>query len=300
MKTVIKTIAKLLKRQRGFTLVEMVTVIAIMGVMAAVAVPMVTTQLGKARDKSYDQDKALIQTAVDSFFTDSNNVRYQGQRQYPILGANSGTTELNIVTGVSRIGEVVNSCDATQETVPVDVNIIIDGVIVPTDFGELTPLNPLRGTLGGEPKWMDGPVDNPDLNRNQEDKLSAEKDSIARTGVGWYVTKVTHQGDDFAVDSRDYFIDFTLLVDAGLLQNVPESASPDNGGGTVTGSYSWYVKATGAVESAFFHFPTNGTDIFGNEPEAADPDNDADPTDPNDHVHATSEDLRGFFEGVYP
>ena len=67
----------------------------------------------------------------------------------------------------------------------------------------------------------------------------------------------------------------------GLLQSAPDSASLDNGGGSATGSYSWYVKSTGEVSSVFFHFPTNGTDINGT-------------------ASAKSEDLRGFNDGVYP
>ena len=295
MKTILKTITRFLKREQGFTLVEMVTVVAIMGVMAAVAVPMVSSQIGKARDKSYAQDVAMIQTAVDSFFTDSDNARFQGQRQYPIMGANSGTDAISPVTNATRKGEVPKGW--------VDGNSSVDLT---------TPLNPKRGTQGGEPKWMDGPLSSPDSNRNAEDKLNGEKESINRTGVGWYITKVTHQGADFAVDTRDYFIDFRKLVELGLLQSVPQSASLDNGGGSATGSYSWYVKSTGEVDSLFVHFPTNGTDIFGNQPELENPDDPVNPDgtiNPDEvaahlatpgHNHPTSSDLRGFIEGVYP
>lgn len=266
MKTILTTITRVLKRQRGFTLVEMVTVVAIMGVMAAVAVPMASNQIGKARDKSYAQDLAMIQTAVDSFFTDSDNSRFQGQRQYPILGANSGVDN-SATGGEDRSAEAVN-----------------EWLVTDTGTDLATPLNPKRGTQGGEPKWMDGPLSSPDSNRSSEDNLNSETESINRTGVGWYITKVTHQGSDFAVDTRDYLIDFRKLVALGLLQSSPESASLDNGGGS----------ATGEVESLFFHFPTKGTDIDGTFPEAADPDNDATTT------HLTSSDLRGFVDGVYP
>ena len=264
MKRMLSAIKKLIKRQRGFTLVEMVTVVAIMGVMAAVAVPMVSTQLGKARDKSYAQDKAMIQTAVDSFFTDSNNVRFQGQRQYPILGANSGVDN-SATGGENREAEQANPF-----------------IVTDSDTDLATPLNPLRGTQGGEPKWMDGPLGAPDSNRIAEDNLNAEAESIAEVAFGWYVTRVIRNVDDFAVDTRDYFVDFRKLVDSGLLQKVPESASLDNGGG-ISGSYSWYVKANGAVESLFFFFPESGLD-FG----------EADP------AIQQADDLRGYFDGVYP
>ena len=50
VKRLLSRINKILKREHGFTLVEMVTVVAIMSVMAAVAVPMANDQLAKTRD----------------------------------------------------------------------------------------------------------------------------------------------------------------------------------------------------------------------------------------------------------
>lgn len=128
----IKALKVVLKRERGFTLVEMVTVVAIMGVMAAVAVPMVNSQLGKARDKSYLQDKAMIQTAVDSFFTAADNKRSEGQRQFPIIVS----TESTVVTTRSTNNHSFGDTTASAK------------------LGFIPP-NPLKGTTGGEPKWRD-------------------------------------------------------------------------------------------------------------------------------------------------
>ena len=91
MNRLLSVIKNFRQKQKGFTLVEMVTVVAVMGVIAAVAVPMVNNQLGKTREKSYAQDKAMIQTAVDSFFTAADNVRYLGQRQFHLLGNSKST-----------------------------------------------------------------------------------------------------------------------------------------------------------------------------------------------------------------
>ncbi len=49
------------RNQSGFTLVELVVVIAILGVMAAIAVPMVNTFLGSSKEQAYGGDLALIQ-----------------------------------------------------------------------------------------------------------------------------------------------------------------------------------------------------------------------------------------------
>ena len=137
LKTIADNLRRVLKRKRGFTLVEMVTVVAIMGVMAAVAVPMVNNQLGQAREKSYLQERSLIQTAVDSFFTAADNTRYVGRRQFPIMGSSASKGNTDIPKGTETL--------AFDETESVAVII--------------APINSLRGTQGGEPKWRDGDND---------------------------------------------------------------------------------------------------------------------------------------------
>jgi len=273
MNRMFTAIAKVLKRDRGFTLVEMVTVVAIMGVMAAVAVPMVNTQLGKSRSASYDQDQALIQTAVDSYVSASDNAGYLGQRQYPILGANSKKDQIGVHTSTQVDGDGI----------PIALSRLGEELRTWSDTGTgdnlTTPLNAVRGTQGGEPKWRDGGDDS----RSGEDNLNNETLTLTPgDSSGWYLDQVINpiNGDLQAIDSRDYFIDFRLMVAAGQLQKIPESASLDNGGSLGSGSYSWYVKANGAVESLFFHFPENGTNFDGT-------------TDGR-------EDLRGYFDGVYP
>ena len=144
----------------------------------------------------------MIQTSLDAFFTAPDNTRFDGQRQYPIRGFNSGT-DLN--EDNDRTGETLNTW-------------------VSTDLS--TPLNPFRGIKGGEPMWRD----DGDGDRGEEN-LNSEKNSLASSGTGWFVRTVELQSVEYVVDTRDYFIDFTKLVDEGLLKEVPDSASPDNTGG---------------------------------------------------------------------
>ncbi|MCH7712403.1 MAG: type II secretion system protein [Chloroflexi bacterium] len=256
---------KLLKGQGGFTLVEMVVVIAIMGVMAAVAVPMVNSNLSRSKERAYAADLAMIQTSMEAFYTAPNNPRFDGQRQFPIRGFNSGTA-LN--EDRDRTGEALDPWVATDDSTALS-----------------TPLNPFRGIKGGEPMWRDGSDGDGD---RTEEGLNSEKNSLASSGAGWFVNIVDLQGTEYAVDTRDYFMDFTKLVDQGLLKKVPNSASVDNTGGAAGGSYSWYVDANGNVNSLNFHFPTNGLNF------------DLSPTENPDADGNIPGDNRGFVDGVYP
>jgi len=291
----------------------MVTVVAIMGVMAAVAVPMVNNQLGKTREKSYAQDRAMIQTAVDSYFTAADNIRYLGQRQFPLMGNTKTTGTPDKWTQTIQVdgnGDPVLDSNSQQQVTGAQT---MDNLIV--DF------NPVRGTRGGEPKWRDGNGDGnrtlggdgqPVLTNAGEDRLNGELETLdpARTNSsisalssdgssanaisggssGWYVDKVKFQAVDHAVDSRDYFIDFTLLVKAGLLQAVPESASPDNGGVSISGSYSWYVRDSGAAQSLLYFLPSNGDSFRVIDATTGQVTNSED----------GSVDSRGYQDGVYP
>lgn len=200
---------------------ELVVVIAILGVMAAIAVPMVNNFLGSSKEQAYAGDAAVIQASIDAFYSNPNNARFTGRRQYPIIGANKagGTFEL-----------------PDTDTAPKKITFAIEG-------------NPLGGTQGGNPKWVD---DADGIRETSEDDLNNEH---SVTASGWYVAVVNREGTDYIVDSRDYFIDFTKLVDAGLLEKPPTSASIDNIGGSETGSYSWYVDQSGRVKSLPFFYP---------------------------------------------
>ena len=264
-------IKRILQGKRGFTLVEMVVVIAIMGVMAAVAVPLVTNTLTKSKGTAYAQDLALIQTAVDSYFSAVDNTRHLGLRQYPINALK-------------------------------DSGVQLEWNELPSPMIEPFP-NPLLGTEGGQPFWRDtGNGERDALNTGGAgDVLSLEKDvgfTTPRPSTDtWYLAKVEFRGTEYAVDTRGYFIDFDELINSGLLKAAPDSASTDNGGVTTGGgSYSWFVNANGSVDSILALFPYNGLaiedGIVGNAitNAAIDP-----PT-----AESTASDLRGFQEGVYP
>ncbi len=56
--------------EKGFTLIEIIIVLAVLGVLAAVVVPNVSGFLGRAKERAWEADRNIIQGAVDSWRTD--------------------------------------------------------------------------------------------------------------------------------------------------------------------------------------------------------------------------------------
>jgi prepilin-type N-terminal cleavage/methylation domain-containing protein len=222
------------RAQRGFTLVELIVVIAILGVLVSVSVPAMRSYLGSSKEQAYNADLSRFQLAVDSFLSNPSNTRFLGKRQYPIFGTDKSTGTL-----------VQEDADTTAET------LTIAG-------------NPLGGSQGGGPEWTDGG----NGIRDSGEEVLNDEDSA--TSAGWHVASVTRQGTEYIVDSRDYLIDFDKLVADGYLDKVPGSASTDNkpsgSTNTYSGSYSWYVGSDGRVKSLYFFFPesdqTGFQDVF--------------------------------------
>jgi len=59
------------KRNSGFTLIELIVVIAVLGILAAIIIPNISNFQGKARDTQLTADVRNLQTAVDMFRVDS-------------------------------------------------------------------------------------------------------------------------------------------------------------------------------------------------------------------------------------
>ena len=212
------------KGQKGFTLIELVVVIAILGVMAAIAVPMVNNFLTSSKVQAYIADRETIQAAVSGFYSSPSNLRFEGRRQYPIIGATKTDLTLLLIKG--------------------------DTANYPSVFA--VAANPLGGTTGGTPTWLDTSTPN-GFRDGDENILNDETESAL---AGWHVDEVD-KGLIYLVDTQDYFIDFTELVSAGLLERLPASASTDNTGGSDTGSYSWFVDKNGRVQSLLFFYPVS-------------------------------------------
>lgn len=215
--------------QRGFTLIELVVVIAILGVLAAVTVPLVTNYLNSAKQRSYSAEQERIQQAVDAYYSAPDNTKYRGKAQYPIIGKGQ-TSQSALLAKTSS----VTYNDNSNPFAP-----YVGGVAQ-----SAATWNPLGGTQGADltTKWADANTDG----------VRTTSNTSADT---WTSVSVTAGASTYYVDPRYYFIDFESMVTAGLLNDTPQSASADNkpSGSTQTysGSYSWYVDNNGKVKSVY-------------------------------------------------
>ena len=244
-KAIGERVRKTLRREAGFTLIELIVVIAILGVLAAITVPTIANFLSSSKSEAYKAESARIQAAVDGFYSAPGNSRFIGKRQFPVIGRGQ-TTQGSLTV---RAGTTTVDYDDTQTPFASTIGGASES---PATW------NPVGGTEGSTlttSTWTDDADGEREVESSSPDKFTSV--TVVRGGVS------------YQTDPRYFFIDFEVLVTDGLLDAVPESASPDNkpssGTATYTGSYAWYVDANGKVQSLYRHLPSTlgfETDVF--------------------------------------
>lgn len=64
---------KLLKRQQGFTLLELLIVIVIIGILALIIVPGLASGPKRARDAQRKSDMRAVKNALETYYNDNNS-----------------------------------------------------------------------------------------------------------------------------------------------------------------------------------------------------------------------------------
>jgi len=113
-----------LRGQKGFTLIELMIVIAIIGILAAIAIPNFIAYRDKAYCSYAEQDAGNILAAISCYFSEPDNLTLAGATGLDSLqadptckvtlnGANEGTVTETTAAGVATIYTVEVS-DATS------------------------------------------------------------------------------------------------------------------------------------------------------------------------------------------
>ncbi|MES2528494.1 MAG: prepilin-type N-terminal cleavage/methylation domain-containing protein [Bdellovibrionota bacterium] len=151
-----KTFLKTLKRQDGFTLVELMVVVAIIGLLSAVAIP--NFQKYQARSKTSEAKLQLsaIYTAEASFFSDYNIyascLRYMGYDPREEITSRYFTTGFSAFTTiapsafVSAINAGINQTDCPSTLAGVDNSSYLAGKSTGSQLSNVTHLTAASGS----------------------------------------------------------------------------------------------------------------------------------------------------------
>lgn len=120
---------KVRENKKGFTLAELLVVVAIVGILVAISIPVFTAQLGKARFATNQANlRAAKAAAVSSYLTDESKTSTAEEDGYYLYTVADGTVAAatkDEVTGTEI--DALDSDDISRKEVYTDIYVTIEG-----------------------------------------------------------------------------------------------------------------------------------------------------------------------------